>query len=97
MNESNNASNTVTVILGNATANTLVGTSGGETLFGLAGDDTFIAEASDIINGGAGTDFLYQSNANPWNIDLGATSIEWMSAGFGSDTINAATQTASVE
>lgn len=98
-------------IFGGAGSDTLDGGDGNDTLVGnddifasvvdtLIGgndNDTLHGEFSDIINGGAGTDFLFQVNSNPWNIDLGATSIEWMSAGFGSDTINAATQTASVE
>jgi Ca2+-binding RTX toxin-like protein len=49
--DSNNASNTVALILGNDSANTLTGTSGANILFGLAGND--------IINGGGGNDTLY--------------------------------------
>ena len=67
-----------------------------DTLNGGAGNDTFYGECIDTISGGAGTDYLYGVNSYGWSIDLGAASIEWMSAGFGSDTINAASQTASV-
>ena len=67
-----------------------------DTLNGGNGNDTILGELTDTINGGAGTDFLFAVNSNPWSIDLGATSIEWMSAGFGNDTINASTQTAGV-
>ena len=67
-----------------------------DTLNGGNGNDTLLGEFTDTVNGGAGTDFLYAVNSNPWSIDLGATSIEWMSAGFGNDTIDASTQTAGV-
>jgi Ca2+-binding RTX toxin-like protein len=70
--------------------------SEGNTLDGGNGNDTLIAEVSDTVNGGAGTDSLQAENANPWTIDLGATSIETMLAGFGDDHIDGSTQTAGV-
>jgi Ca2+-binding RTX toxin-like protein len=57
--ESNNASNVVTVILGNTSANTLTGTSGDETLFGMSGDDSLKAAAgNDVLFGGDGIDWV---------------------------------------
>jgi ELWxxDGT repeat protein len=70
--------------------------SEGNTLNGGNGNDTLIGEVSDTVNGGAGTDSLQAENANPWTIDLGATSIETMLAGFGDDHIDGSTQTAGV-
>ena len=68
-----------------------------DTLSGGSGNDTIYAESTDTISGGAGFDVLYQVNDNPMTVDLGATGIEYMQAGFNGDTINAATQTAGVE
>ena len=68
-----------------------------DTLNGGSGNDTIYAESTDTISGGAGFDVLYQVNDNPMTVDLGATGIEYMQAGFNADTINAATQTAGVE
>ena len=68
-----------------------------DTLNGGNGNDTIYADSADTISGGAGFDVLYAINDNPMTIDLGATSIEYMRAGFGNDTINAATQTTAVE
>ena len=60
------------------------------------GNDTISGEFTDIINGGAGTDFLYAVNSFDWNINLGATSIEWMLSAFGDDIIDGSTQSAFV-
>ena len=61
------------------------------------GNDTIYADSADTISGGAGFDVVLQINDNPMTIDMGATSIEYIQAGFGNDTINAATQTAGVQ
>ncbi len=89
-------------LLGGDDADTLVGNADifaqeSDIIDGGAGNDIINGEFTDIINGGAGTDFLYAVNSFNWSIDLGATSIEWMLAGFGDDTINAASQTVGVE
>jgi Ca2+-binding RTX toxin-like protein len=70
--------------------------SEGNILDGGNGDDTLLGAVTDTISGGAGHDSLQAVNANPWSIDLGATSIETMLAGFGNDQITAATQTVGV-
>ena len=95
----------VDTLVGGDGNDTLVGNAGGEDLFahnsdtldGGAGNDTFYAETNDTVIGGAGTDFLYSVNAYSWTIDLGATSIEWMLAGFGDDYIHGTTQTVGIE
>jgi ELWxxDGT repeat protein len=71
-------------------------TSEGNTLSGGNGNDTLYGDVSDIINGGAGADILFAINANPWTINLGATAVETMLAGFGDDHITAASQTVGV-
>ena len=68
-----------------------------DTLDGGNGNDTIYADSADTISGGAGFDVLLQINDNPMTIDMGATSIEYIQAGFGNDTINAATQTTGVQ
>ena len=97
-------------LYGGAGTDTLNGNDGNDTIVGNAdvfaqqadtlnggnGDDTLLGEFTDTVNGGAGTDYLYGVNAYDWSINLGTASIEWMSAGFGNDTINAATQTIGV-
>lgn len=67
-----------------------------DSLIGDAGNDSFYAEHADSISGGTGTDALYAVNDYDWSIDLTATNIEWMQAGFGNDTITAAGQAAGV-
>ena len=58
-NETNNASNTVAVVLGNSSANTLNGTAGSDTLFGLAGDDwIYGGVGNDALLGGDGVDHM---------------------------------------
>jgi Ca2+-binding RTX toxin-like protein len=92
------------VLDGGAGNDTLVGNDGGagaflhesNTLTGGNGNDTLIGDASDTINGGAGLDVLQADNANPWTVDLGATSIETMLSGFGDDHIDGSTQTVGV-
>ena len=98
-------------MFGNAGSDRLLGGDGGDTLVGNSdifaqesdildggnGNDTIYGEFTDTIIGGGGQDFLYEVNSFGWSIDLGATGIEWMFADFGNDTINASTQTASVE
>ena len=68
-----------------------------DTLTGGNGNDTIYADSADTISGGPGFDVLIQINDNPMTIDMGATSIEYIQAGFGNDTINAATQTTGVQ
>ena len=68
-----------------------------DTLTGGNGNDTIYADSADTISGGAGFDVVLQINDNPMTIDMGATSIEYIQAGFGNDTINAATQTTGVQ
>lgn len=97
-------------LFGTSDADWMLGSAGSDTLIGNDdpfaqdhdimnggdGDDIILGEFTDTIIGGAGTDLLYAVNANPWTIDLAATSIEWMSAGFGDDTITAAGQSVGV-
>ncbi|MFM9938726.1 MAG: calcium-binding protein [Hyphomicrobiaceae bacterium] len=68
-----------------------------DTLSGGGGDDTIYGEFTDTIDGGDGHDLLYATNDYAWHIDLGATHIEWMSAGWGNDIIDASSQIAGVE
>jgi Ca2+-binding RTX toxin-like protein len=91
-------------LIGGDGNDTLVGNDSGpgvflheaNTLTGGNGNDTLIGEVSDTVSGGAGLDTLQAENANPWTINLGATSIETMLAGFGDDHVDASTQTAGV-
>jgi Ca2+-binding RTX toxin-like protein len=99
------------VIFGGDGSDTLIGGDGNDTLVGNDniflsetdtlnggnGNDILYVESSDIISGGAGRDFVYVVNDNAIHIDMGATSIEWISSGFGSDVIDASTQTVGVE
>jgi Ca2+-binding RTX toxin-like protein len=55
-NESNNASNTIQIIVGNSSGNNLVGNANDNVMFGLAGNDT--------LNGGAGADAMYGGAGN---------------------------------
>jgi serralysin len=56
-NESNNVSNTVTVILGTAGNNSLTGTSGADLIIGFDGNDTITGGGGgDTLIGGAGAD-----------------------------------------
>ncbi|MBX9775397.1 MAG: M10 family metallopeptidase C-terminal domain-containing protein, partial [Xanthobacteraceae bacterium] len=74
--ESNNASNTVPIILGNDSANTLTGTSGADIVFGQAGDDT--------INGGAGNDTMWGgTDDDTFVYSTGADAIKDFTAGAG--------------
>lgn len=66
-------------------------------LSGGAGDDVLHFDAFDTVDGGAGRDFGYLVNDYAVRIDLGATSIEWFRAAFGGDSVNAASQSGSVE
>lgn len=86
---------------GDEGADTLVGNSDifaqeSDTLNGGGGDDTLLGEFTDLVDGGDGTDFLFAVNAFGWIIDLAATDIEWFSAGFGNDVIDASNQTSAV-
>ncbi|HEV7407946.1 MAG TPA: hypothetical protein VGO01_05640 [Bradyrhizobium sp.] len=57
INETNNASSGVPVILGDNSANTLNGTVGNDTLFGLGGNDILRGSGgNDTIDGGGGDD-----------------------------------------
>src|SRR5262249_53140843 len=76
--------------------NTDVFASEGDFLAGGNGSDQLFGEPTDTIVGGDGQDFLFAQNANPWTIDLGAASVEWMFAGFGDDHIDASSQTVGV-
>jgi serralysin len=67
-----------------------------DTFNGGTGNDSLYGEFTDTIIGGASADLLYGVKSYGWTIDLGATSIEWMSAGYGNDTITAAIQTVGV-
>jgi len=55
-NESNNASNTLPVILGNAANNTLTGTAANDLMLSFAGNDA--------LNGGAGADAMHGGTGN---------------------------------
>jgi len=68
-----------------------------DNLNGGNGSDTIYAENTDIVQGGAGQDFLYVVNSNPFTINLGATSIEWIQSDFGNDTIDGSSQTVGIE
>ena len=97
-------------LFGGAGSDTLSGGDGDDTLVGNAdifaseadtlnggnGNDTILGEPTDTVNGGAGTDTLQAVNSNPWTINLGTTSIEYMLAGFGDDQIDASSQLVSV-
>jgi hypothetical protein len=84
---------------------TLVGNGGGDDTFtnsvdtfhGGNGNDTLYVKAGDIIDGGAGRDFVHLVNDNPININLGATSIEWIETLFGNDVIDGSSQTVGIE
>jgi hypothetical protein len=67
-----------------------------DTLNGGNGNDQLFGEPTDSVSGGLGSDTLTAVNANPWTIDLGATSIETMLAGFGDDHIDGAGQSVGV-
>ncbi|MEA2876324.1 MAG: hypothetical protein QOF14_1520 [Hyphomicrobiales bacterium] len=64
-NETNNVSNVIAVILGNASANVMNGTAAGDTMYGLAGTDTLNgAGGADLLTGGANADkFVFDGTA----------------------------------
>jgi serralysin len=89
-------------VIGGADDDVLVGASDifaieANVLDGGAGNDTLYAGFGDTVQGGSGFDVLYGVNAYDWSVDLGSASIEYMIAGFGNDTLNAATQTQGVQ
>ena len=89
-------------ITGGTGADTLVGDEDtfaqtADTLDGGSGDDVLYGEFTDHIVGGSGYDILYAVNDYSWTINLGDAGVEWMSAGFGDDNIDAATQAYGVE
>ena len=85
------------LLSGGAGNDLIIGGDGADTLNGGAGNDILYFDAFDKVAGGAGRDFGYLVNDHAVNIDMGATSIEWFRSGFGSDVINAASQTTGVE
>ena len=82
-------------LFGMAGSDTLSGLGGADILSGEAGDDFLFADSADtLVSGGSGTDWVYFLDNGNANLDAGANGIEVVLAGGGSDTINAATQTA---
>ncbi|MEQ1809144.1 MAG: calcium-binding protein [Terricaulis sp.] len=82
-------------LFGMAGSDTLSGLGGADILSGEAGDDFLFADSTDtLVSGGAGTDWVYFLDNGNANLDAGANGVEVVLAGGGSDTINAATQTA---
>lgn len=76
----------------------LIGGNGADWLDGGAGNDTIVGDSLDrLIEGWSGHDLLYALNDDAWNIDLGVSHIEWMSAGGNGDTIDATSQDVAVE
>lgn len=62
-NEANNASSTVAVTVGNASANTISGNNA--IMFGMAGNDTIVSNGgNNVMVGGAGNDSLYGGAGN---------------------------------
>jgi Ca2+-binding RTX toxin-like protein len=83
IDETNNASNAVPIILGNSGDNILTGTSGIDTLLGLGGNDIYVVDnAGDVVTEvvNAGTDTVqtsvtYALSANVENLTLTGAAI----------------------
>jgi Ca2+-binding RTX toxin-like protein len=88
--ETNNASSTVPVIIGNSAANSLSGTSGNDIIFGLGGNDTLTGGfGNDMLIGGTGSDH-FRFNARTDGVDTivdftsGADVLDFSRYAFGS-------------
>jgi Ca2+-binding RTX toxin-like protein len=89
-NETNNASGTIPVIVGNDFGNSLNGTSGNDIIFGLDGNDTLTGgSGNDILIGGLGNDH-FRFNARTDGVDTivdftsGADILDFSRYAFGS-------------
>src|SRR5262249_42571520 len=82
-------------LLGGPRNDLLLGDVGADSLSGGAGNDTIYADSSDtLIDGGPGTDALYWAAGVNANIDLAASSIEFVQTLGDNDTLNGANSTA---
>jgi Ca2+-binding RTX toxin-like protein len=83
------------VIVGGNGNDLIWGEGGVDSLTGGNGDDTLIADSLDtLVSGGSGIDWVYYIDNGNVTLDAGANGIEVVLTLGGSDTINAATQTA---
>lgn len=80
INESNNASSVIAVILGDNSSNTINGTNADNHIFGLNGNDTIVAkDGNDTVDGGDGDDII--------NMTSFFTATDRIDGGAGNDTV----------
>ncbi|MFC7474479.1 calcium-binding protein [Dankookia sp. GCM10030260] len=85
------------LLAGGGASDTLLGLGGQDTLLGGGSDDVIYAYANDSISGGAGRDVLYMVDDTPAALAIDVAQIEYVAAGFGSDTISGTGQTQAIE
>lgn len=77
------------IIRGGSGNDQLYGQDGADEIYGGDGDDWLYVDSLDtVINGGAGSDRLSSLNGSALNLDLGASSIEWVWASNNGDILD---------
>jgi Ca2+-binding RTX toxin-like protein len=80
------------IITGGSAADQLYGQDGADSIFGGNGEDWLYIDSTDAtLDGGAGSDRASSLDGSALNLNLGTSSIEWVWASNGADTLNGAT------
>ncbi|MGL4636782.1 MAG: S8 family serine peptidase [Beijerinckiaceae bacterium] len=84
------------ILIGNDVGNSFNGFFGADTMTGGAGADYFYIDQNDLVAGGAGYDAVFIQTVTGTALNMGATQVEYVVGGSGSDTITGGAATSAL-